>query len=80
MIDAGFGDGDVGRKEADHVAIAYLLKRVEILFNYGGPGLSIECQVTEVAKSSHPTLVERAHRYSPGVSTYLDLLLSLLLQ
>jgi hypothetical protein len=80
LIDAESGDGDVGRKEVDHVAVAYLVERVEILFNYGGPGLSVECQGTEIVKSSHLTFVERAQRQLPTASTYLDLLVALLLQ
>jgi hypothetical protein len=80
LIIVGTGDGDVGHKEVDYVAVAYLVERVEILFNYGGSGLSVECQATEVAKSTHPTFVERTRRYSTEASTYLDLLVSLLLQ
>jgi hypothetical protein len=51
---------DTKRHAKEWSLCEYLLEKLSTVLEFGGQGLSKACQVTEITKSVHPTLVKRA--------------------
>lgn len=64
--------------DVDYNVTVHQLRNIETLFKMGGQSLSRVCQISEVAKSTHPMLPNKAALF-PNAVTYLDLVTDVLL-
>ncbi|WVW80007.1 hypothetical protein I302_101980 [Kwoniella bestiolae CBS 10118] len=57
-----------------------LTDSISTLFKFGGQGLSKACHSTEIRQSIHPTLIQRVDAAFPNATSYLEVLVSLLIR
>ncbi|KAK1927398.1 Dopey, N-terminal-domain-containing protein [Papiliotrema laurentii] len=79
LVESVPSHGGLPAPSPDIGSLLYLTRTLETLFKLGGHNLSKVCYGTSIAQTAHPTLSVKSQTHFPNASTYLDVLVAILL-